>query len=263
MRHGIYSGYTYHRCRCDLCKRAMARYSAQVRKAKIMGIWVGPQPIEPTARHIDELLERGTTQRAIADATGLDVRTIRDIRLRKQGTVSARTARLIRAVTPSQTETYVLVDRTVMVRQITAMCALGYSKRWIAQQAGVRIDVLRPKPGKTRREHADAVAAVAARVGDTPGPSAKVRTWSANKGWLPPAAYDNQWRLPTDRPVERIETGADDDYTFEERYQMLHDRGLTTEDIAGRLRLSFEDAQRLRWKVEQRRIRGGLKRVAS
>lgn len=100
-------------------------------------------------RHIERLIAAGMTQRRIEKASGVDYRTVTDIRSGKARRILDRTERAILAVRPSA-GAWSYIDATTTIARIDRMRHQGYSKQWIAQQVGVSSGETLPKPGNRK-----------------------------------------------------------------------------------------------------------------
>lgn len=69
-RHGTTTGYSKHRCRCDLCAGAWRSYQRAYMRERYRGE-ARTVPVTETRRHIRFLLSKGWTRHAIACAAGM------------------------------------------------------------------------------------------------------------------------------------------------------------------------------------------------
>lgn len=135
-------------CRCETCRAAeKARHLTRLRN--------GEPPYRRTLkarRHIENLIAAGMSQRQVELKSGVDYKTIRDIRSGKAKRILDRTERAILATRPA-VDAWCYIDAAPTIARINRMRKQGYSKQWIAEQAGLFGGDSLPKPGN-RKCHA-------------------------------------------------------------------------------------------------------------
>lgn len=100
-------------------------------------------------RHIEALMAAGMSQRQIELKSGVDYRTVTDIRSGKAKRILDRTEKAILAARPALA-LWCYVDATSTVARVQRMRAQGYSLEWIAEQVGVSTGGALPRPGSRK-----------------------------------------------------------------------------------------------------------------
>jgi lambda repressor-like predicted transcriptional regulator len=181
-----------HRCTRPECVRANRLHRKARRVERERG---GSQFVDtgPVREHIRRLRAGGVSCQDLCTAAGVSDSMLRHA-LHKPKITWVTAARIL-AADPDPDPRRVKIDAAVTWRQIRALVALGYPVRWIRGQigAGSRIQAGR-QPRWIDLAVARKIADLAARVGDTPGPSDEARRYAARHRWLVPAWYDDDWQ---------------------------------------------------------------------
>lgn len=203
--HGTISGYE-RGCRLrDGCRRAAAHREIGLQMRRLRPP-PGPTAAE-LADHVRRLLADPWVAAVedVARAASCSRQTVtraaagRPLRLPGRRRLAACTVRDARAATAARRTAY--VDVTLTRQQVGSMEWLGWPIRWQAEQAGSSEEalyaILRRVPARGHVEAwlAQAVTRLAGRVGDRRGPSSAAAAAARERGWGPPAAYD-QWGRP-------------------------------------------------------------------
>ena len=228
--------------RSDARRAAARRYNQRRNEAIARGVWQGRQPLDPVHEHLVKLRAAGCSLQYIADRAGLERMTVKSLLQRRRvGWVNAPTARRILAIEP-------VSPTTIGWRQIEGMLALGYPKTWIASQLGrKRFDYSRRllHPKTLRR-----LAELAARVGDTPGPSETCRAEARRLGYRVPAWWEEDFSTPEPVPLDDAPL-LEEDLDPVDRVRLRTERGETAEEIALALGVSSRTVVRYRTMTER------------
>lgn len=245
--HGETRGYG-RGCRCDPCKEAKYRYTKRVKRRS------PSVPARPVIAHVQGLIGAGAGVSAISRLTGTGpgATSRGGVRLLAEGTskrVAAARAEAILAITVTaalgDTPT---ANHAEAVHYARTLQALGWPLRWQAHQIGVCADTglhfLRT--GCKWVEHSTVVQmrALAAEVGDRPGPDRRTARWANRLGWHVPAAYDEQRNLVPGAALAAQShgstVGARDERQQVRREQVLRlsRLGRSATDIAAILRIT-------------------------
>lgn len=129
------------RAGCEQCQHVARRYHHRRHAAIAAGTWQYPVPIREVRAHIEQLVRRGMSVRAIGRAAYVSECTLTDIRNdRRRRTVTGHIAAQILAVplpaagTPPRAG---LVDATATRRRIQAMAWMGHPVDAQAREVGV------------------------------------------------------------------------------------------------------------------------------
>jgi hypothetical protein len=146
--HG-YARYRLDGCRCYTCAYARSEYDTHRNQQIAYGRWQPFTDLTLVQEHIAVLNNIGYGDRQIATLTGLDRKTIRDIRtgtrhdpgrnnpaLTKIRTATAAAVLAIPTIT-DQAADHTYIDATLTWQRIHQLLELGHTKTWIAQHAGL------------------------------------------------------------------------------------------------------------------------------
>lgn len=219
--HGKPASYNRLYCRCLPCRNATNRANVRRKQGVV------------TAHTIINLPGMNEHARALIDVAGVEpaaraagVSYTSMQRVANGGDARARIAHAIMRTTIAEAARESRQVPTERAHQrVRSMWALGYPLKWIARQddALTYWTLERLQPGKWTHVSVDeAVARIAARVGDTPaGPAmgvsehyaSQARTNARKSGYYPPIHYDEHGRLDyrsiPDHPWARLDARAD------------------------------------------------------
>lgn len=198
-RHGT-SGYTGG-CRCEECKAAKrASLRDRYRRLAYGRPTTDLVDAEPIREHLCALMVRGATLNQICDASGVSYGVLSRILYLGQKRVKSNSAGALLALSEVDTSTSrAPVDAAGTRRRIQALAALGWSVTWQARQVGLHpIDYGQVSRGQILRVVASTAVKIRHlydahwNVVPPPGqPSSLARRRAAEKGWLPPMAWDD------------------------------------------------------------------------
>jgi hypothetical protein len=198
-------------CACTDCRAAKQRRNKQLTSLRNRGInskTIGEPKVAAVLTHVDNCLAiPGVTEAHLAKVAGVSQNTI--ARARQTLRLSGRSAARIMAVKPADLAGRHRVDPAPYVLMVRQMQALGYGLRWQEKHsvAGLHqmISIVgRGEQNLIDRRVADAIAALARKVGDKPaepGPGltpmsiATTRHMARRAGYYPPAYYDEDGTL--------------------------------------------------------------------
>lgn len=155
----------------------------------------------PVRRHVQALLDGGMSIAQIEALSGVNRTAIRVLLgafpNRKQSTqVRELTAsRLLRTRLDRGATVDGLVPAIGTRRRLQALYALGYTQRDLAERLGCAEGSRGIQIGRhdlVRAERALEVAALYDELSGTLGPSSRTREYARNRGWLPPAWWDDE-----------------------------------------------------------------------
>lgn len=200
-------------CGCATCRAANATRAAESTKRRYLGIR-GPNDLVDISRAqewVQYLRSRGMTLDQIADQAGIGysaadrVSTGRSQGARMGGREKLARIRLVTeakilAVKPPDAPLSggSKIDARLTRRRLRGLMALGYTQAWVAAQIGRKTNskgTLSLGKLYVTVETARLIADLCERVGETPGPSNYTRSWAANRGYLPPQYYDDDFRI--------------------------------------------------------------------
>ncbi|GGS41227.1 hypothetical protein F2B00_03145 [Streptomyces parvus] len=179
-------------CRCTDCRTAVRRAEKirDLRRRRGHNSFLSRHIV---AAHLRTLLDNGWTGKMVADAAGINRKTVWNILNSDVTTVRHDTARAVLALTPTRRP-----DGTVPSvgtrRRVHALAAMGWPLSWIAEQAGLSFTGLRDlSAGRTKSvkgTYRDAIDALYRTHSMRPGPSQAARRTALGKGWVTAAAWD-------------------------------------------------------------------------
>lgn len=198
--HGLRATYVAG-CRCDACTTANRAYR---KKLELHGTDLVDS--EPVRQYVKLLRAAGVGRRTIARQAGVAQTVIDRLvginRSRPEFRMRAETVAKILAVT-ADTSSY--MPALGAVRRLQALVAIGWTQTALAHEIGwtlANLNNLTRKPGGIiRRATHDRIVAIYERLEDTPGSSTRAKNIARNKGWLPPAAWDDIDHDPTPTDV--------------------------------------------------------------
>jgi lambda repressor-like predicted transcriptional regulator len=195
MIHGTLTAYHADGCRCEICRRFVVRHQKKWRLDRARGIerMVDADHIRA---HVAQLLEQGMSFRGIALTAGYTSRNALSSALSKKKVQRKTHDRIMGITVASDARRFGYVDSTGSCRRIQALGAIGWPTRAIAARMGVKdhatvVDLSSGRNRTIRRSTAVKVRAVYEELWNQPGPSAVSARRAAAKGWLPPAAWDD------------------------------------------------------------------------
>lgn len=199
-------------CRTEDCVREGYRYRKQLDLEHARGQYRRRDAAQ-TRAHIHRLAFAGWTVPQIATASGVSKVSIYKLNSGAQSTVAHwRAAAIlnIRIGPPPADEKH--VDATGSMRRLRALCVIGHTLTSLAPRLGMtrdRLKVIANTPTvRVRTEEAAAIARLYRRLAAIPGTSPQVRTFSRNRGWHGPLAWDE---TTIDDPAAKPD--VDDGYT--------------------------------------------------
>jgi hypothetical protein len=195
MIHGTLTAYHSSGCRCDACTQVAVRHTKKWRLDRQRGIerMVDADLIRA---HVGQLLAQGMSFRGIALTAGYTSPNALTSALSKKKVQRKTHERIMGITVTSDARRFGYVDSTGSSRRIQALVAIGWTTRAIAARMGVKdhasvVDLSSGRNRTVRRSTAVRVRAVYEELWDQPGPSAVSARRAAAKGWLPPAAWDD------------------------------------------------------------------------
>lgn len=181
-------------CNCPTCRPQRLRAAKQLRVTGLDTFRLSEQAWAA----LDRMLAAGRTVSEIAATAGVDRRGLSmTLTARRQGKTSAigltRARRILAA--EASPATGGRVDATVTRRRIRALNILGHSLPGIEAVCGVKATTLRAIRDEvvqvTDAAYAQAVAMAYGRLEYSAGGSAQTRRHAIERGWAPPAAWDD------------------------------------------------------------------------
>lgn len=213
-------------CRKPECREAAARYRKrnEYNRERFGSNMVDAQLI---LDHFTRLHVAGISNALIAKLAGVSETAVSAIARGVTVHVQVKTAKALLAIevpasAPAVDGKY--VPNVIPQRQLTALMAAGYTGSWLAEQLHTSLETVsrisRGKQPYVKGANAKAIAALADRIGLTPGPSERARRRAAREGWNLPAWYDRGWQLPA-VPDEQLEKAPSHDEELLERFRVL------------------------------------------
>lgn len=147
-QHGTRAKYVIDKCRCEPCTDANRRYARERdRHARRVAYGIEDEDTKyvdagETREHLIWLSSIGVGRRTIAARTGLEPKTIRDIRIGETRRVLASTADRILAIGKSARPGATLVDASPTWALIDDLRYLGFTKTRIARELGAKTPAL-------------------------------------------------------------------------------------------------------------------------
>jgi hypothetical protein len=232
------SAYVLDKCRCADCREACRVYENHRRRQDLYGRWQPYVDAAPARAHVRQLQAAGMGWKRVARAAGLNTSVVWKLlygdptrNLAPSKRIRQQTVTALLAVQPDLAPG-ALIDATDTWHRIEGLVALGYPKLWIARQLGQTGPGLQVRRTRVQVSTAQAIAALADRIGDTPGYSTRARNYAKARGWLTPM---QRWALQFDvsEPVRLTRSQR-----LAEDARWLLDAGLSLDEVAGRLQVS-------------------------
>jgi transcriptional regulator with XRE-family HTH domain len=212
-------------CHCPACKRAEADYAAQRNRQLAYGRWQPFLDATPVRAHVQTLQQAGLGRRRIAQLAGISERTLGNLLYGSHGTgpnqkIRPQTAARILAVRWRLEDVHdnILINPAGTRRRLRALIALGYTGTHLAARLGVE----RNQVSRILRRDQAVMAGTAKSVRrlydelwdqDPLNPAHGIPAWAsaraarlaAQRGWPPPAAWDDDI---IDDPAAEPDPGA-------------------------------------------------------
>lgn len=273
------SGYAHYGCRCDGCRAEHRKLGAHRSRMIAYGRWRGLVDADPLRAHVRALMAAGLGRDRICELAGVSVGCMARLLYGNRdepptARVLARTAEKLLAVQPSLADfgDAALIDATGTRRRAQALAALGWSISEQARRIGRRVKDYSPMLARDRvsARLARLVCALYDDLSMTPAPAGysatRARRMAAQRGWLPPLAWeDSALDDPAAEPeqleatapqsdavdevaVEKALAGARIDLTDAELEVALHAgtaRGEALSALSARLGMNHVAAKRL------------------
>lgn len=277
-QHGTANRYSYG-CRCQPCTKAAVRADAERQLDRLAG---NPRliPSGPAVHHIRALMATGMTFSQISAASGVSAKSI-GVLVKGQPSIHARNAEKILAVPLGTRASVGDVPSMGAIRRLRALYALGHPNLMIAQEAVVSRDMVHAlvsgKHAKLGVEIDQRVRAAYDRLSMQTGRPGRTRRWAERNGWAPPLAWDDDTiddprAVPQVDAVQPVATEGgnvanrwlmgesvilgrtDRREVLAHLYEWTND---TTAEIAARLEMSPEAAERQWERLKERAARDG------
>ncbi|MFE3452428.1 hypothetical protein ACFXJ8_26240 [Nonomuraea sp. NPDC059194] len=205
--HGTENRYTNHGCRCPECKSASAEGRAERKRRAAYAEWNGRPALvdaEPVRQHIISLQQSGLSVAHIVNMSGVGYSVVRNILYgthdqppaRRVFWDNAQAVLKVRADVDSMPGS-ARVDGAGTRRRIQALMTLGWTSQNIADLVGytrVYVTALASRDRVTAsaaKRIREAYGQLSMNVpADTPR-ARKAKAFAAGRGWLPPAAWDD------------------------------------------------------------------------
>lgn len=204
----------------------------------------------PARQHVQLLLDRGMTQCAIHEATGLTVWWL----INNKGMIRRSTHKRVFAIpVPRALVSGGFVPAVGTVRRIQALAAIGYRISDLNQMLGRGRNCVEQwiKRDVVSSDTAADVADLYRQLSMTPGPSELSKRRALKRGWVPPLAWDD-----IDDRDEKPNQGDVVKVSFPDRYRELREHvGLSPGEIADHLGIKFESLQQ---QLSRYGISGGI-----
>lgn len=133
--HGTRNKYDYG-CRCEPCCEAKRAYSREAYRRWSAARGISNVDTDQVRRHLQRLTDAGLGARAIADAAGVDRRTVQILRAGLQTRTTRRTALRLLRVNPDHAADHALVDAAPTWALIAELREEGYTLRRLAKLLG-------------------------------------------------------------------------------------------------------------------------------
>ncbi len=191
-------------CRCDACRAANATAEREKYRLRAYGRWRPLVDAGPVREHLAVLAGRGIKTKRVSQLSGISHPAIVRIAEGRTVRVRAQTAEAILAVQPSPDllTPRAHVDGAGTRRRLQALVAVGWTRSKLAEHIGIHHTNLCGivTADSVRADTARKVAAAYDALWDRQPPmgtpadrraAAAARREAAEKGWLPPAAWDD------------------------------------------------------------------------
>lgn len=207
--HGTLSRAKYHKCHCDLCRRASADYQRNRHRKRGYGTWQPLIDAEPVRQHLLMLRDHGISYIRAAELAGMYAPTVGRLLYTVAGRkpvkrVRPETAEALLAVQPDAISTH-RTNATGTHRRIQALAANGWPLRRLAPHFG-----LNPSTPRRLLDQATLCTATAKAIaaaydhlqgqrpedhGVTPWDADKARRAAAAQGWHDPLWWEDMGRI--------------------------------------------------------------------
>jgi len=144
-------------CRCDLCRKANARYSSKRNHAAKFGDWNGLVDAAPARKYLVEISKAGVGRRAVSATTDIPQSTLSKISSGHRLHIRKRNFDKIMSVTVDSASDSALISSRATWMQVDELLEEGFSVLKLSQVLGLSRQTL-----TTRRSHI--LACTAARV---------------------------------------------------------------------------------------------------
>lgn len=207
----------------------------------------------PVVDHLGALAAAGIGYRRAAELAGVHADTVARIGKRHKLITAETAAKLLRIPIPASPFAASSPGYKIPVlgarRRMRALCALGYTNRYLAERLGVHQAGLARLYGVARGNSQRYVTAELARRVDAlfrelqlqVGPNDRARDRARKRGWAPPLAWDED---TIDDPIARPHFGGRRKVAFIERYRDARDVGQTDVQIAEAFGIKLESLER-------------------
>lgn len=223
--HG-YARYRLDGCRCYTCGYARAVYEDRRQRAIAYGVWQPYVDAAPVREHVRDLQSCGLGLRRIAEVAGVDRKRLQALMSGRpergtgpQKKIRPALAAAILAVEPTfdLLPAKTVIDGAGSRRRLQALVTVGWSQSKLAARLGTTLDTFRKlvSGGKTTAATARAVRALYADLWDQAPPedthrdriaASRARNHAKTRGWLPPAAWDDDLiDLTDDQLAEQVQ----------------------------------------------------------
>lgn len=123
-------------CKCMLCRAANSRYESERALARKNGDWNGLVPAALARAHLIKLSRRGIGRDTVAEASGVSITAICEIKARKKKNIRMRTHRAIMAVDTGALAGGTLVNADPVWAQLNRLLREGFTQTELARRLG-------------------------------------------------------------------------------------------------------------------------------
>jgi hypothetical protein len=128
-------------CKCMLCRAANSRYEVERAKARANGDWNGLVPAWMARKHLFSLSVQGIGRDTVAEASGVSITVICEIKAGKKKQIRLRTHKAIMAVDATARAGRTLVKAGPVWVQINRLLREGFTQTELARRLGSRAKV--------------------------------------------------------------------------------------------------------------------------
>lgn len=210
-----------------------------------------PSLVDPTRTrdHISQLVGRSISMKQIARLSGISADTIGDVMAGRYRTIAIDTQVRVTAIAiptaPHHLSNQGRISSVGTERRLRALVALGYLQYTLAERLGVKPTWVSFLTGGGNScvlvDTARRVEALYNELGMTPGPSDRARRYAEKRGWVVPAAWDED---TIDDPAATPNLGGTAAASWLERYEELVELGYRQDVIADRMGIAVESLER-------------------
>lgn len=202
-RHGSYTGYTAHGCRCEKCHAAMLRYNKRRLALIQRGEWQPWTDPKTVRRHVARLREADMSLDSIASLAGVSTANIYKALAPDRTRVRTNFAQKLLSVSPvAAPPPHARVNATGTRRRLQALIVLGWSATTLAERIGMDRSSIRKVMDQAQVEGSTArqVRALYDELSGQAPPrearyeramATRTRNYALRRGWAPPAAWDD------------------------------------------------------------------------